>query len=66
MDIDPKEFGALEADVRTLTAEVRMLRQEMAQVNAALNQGRGGLYVIVLAAGAIGSAVTMFLKKLFG
>ncbi len=66
MDIDPKEFGALEADVRTLTAEVRMLRQEMAQVNAALNQGKGGLYVIVLAAGAIGSTVTLFLKKLFG
>lgn len=66
MDIDPKEFGALEADVRTLTAEVRMLRQEMAQVNAALNQGKGGLYVIVLAAGTIGSTVTLFLKKLFG
>jgi hypothetical protein len=25
-DIDPKDFGALEADVRTLTAEVRLLR----------------------------------------
>ena len=66
MDIDPKEFGALEADVRTLTSEVRLLRQEMSQVNAMLNQGKGGLYVIVLAAGAIGSAVTLFLKKLFG
>ena len=65
MDIDPKEFGALEADVRTLTSEVRLLRQEMSQVNAMLNQGKGGLYVIVLAAGAIGSAVTLFLKKLF-
>ena len=65
-EIDPKDFGALEADVRTLTAEVRMLRQEMAQINAALNQGKGGLYVALLAAGAIGSGLTMFVKKLFG
>ena len=65
-EIDPKDFGALEADVRTLTAEVRLLRTEMAQVNAALNQGKGGLYVALLAAGAIGSGLTMFVKKLFG
>ena len=66
MDIDPKEFGALEADVRTLTEEVRMLRKEMAQVNAAINQGKGGLWILLLVAGAVGSGVTMFLKKMFG
>jgi hypothetical protein len=66
MDIDPKEFGALEADVRTLTEEVRMLRKEMAQVNAAINQGKGGLWVIVMAAGALGATVTLFIKKLIG
>jgi hypothetical protein len=66
MDIDPKEFGALEADVRTLTEEVRMLRKEMAQVNAAINQGKGGLWVIVMAAGAFGAALTLLIKKLFG
>jgi hypothetical protein len=65
-DIDPKDFGALEADVRTLTAEVRLLRGEMAQVNAMINQGKGGLYVIVLSAGAVGSAITLFFKKFFG
>jgi multidrug resistance efflux pump len=65
-EIDPKDFGALEADVRTLTAEVRMLRQEMAQVNAMINQGKGGLYVMLLAAGAIGSGITLFFKKIFG
>ena len=65
-EIDPKDFGALEADVRTLTAEVRLLRGEMAQVNAMINQGKGGLYVIVLSAGAVGSAITLFFKKLFG
>lgn len=66
MDIDPKDFGALEADVRTLTDEVRMLRIEMASVNAAINQGKGGLWVLVMAAGALGSALTLTLKRLFG
>jgi hypothetical protein len=66
MDIDPKEFGALEADVRTLTMEVRLLRAEMAAVNAAINQGKGGLWVVVMAAGALGSTLTLLVKKLFG
>lgn len=66
MDIDPKEFGALEADVKNLMREIHLLRQEMAQVNAMINQGKGGIYVLVLAAGAIGSAITMFFKKIFG
>ena len=66
MEIDPKDFGALEADVRTLTMEVRLLRAEMAAVNAAINQGKGGLWVLVMAAGALGSGITLVVKKLFG
>lgn len=64
-EIDPKEFGALQADVKTLTKEIHLLRQEMGQVNAMINQGKGGLYVILIAAGAIGSAITLFFKKFF-
>lgn len=65
-EIDPKDFGALEADVKNLMREIHLLRQEMAKVNAMINQGKGGIYVLVLAAGAIGSAITFFLKKIFG
>lgn len=65
-NIDPQEFGALQADVRTLTNEIHLLRNEMAQVNASINQGKGGLYVLLLTAGAIGSGITLFVKKLFG
>jgi hypothetical protein len=65
-EIDPREFGALQADVRTLTKEIHLLRQEMAGVNAAINQGKGGLWVIVMAAGAVASIITLALKKLFG
>ena len=65
MDIDPKDFGALEADVRTLTMEVRLLRAEMAAVNAAINQGKGGLWMLMLVAGALRSGITLEVKKLF-
>lgn len=63
--IDPQDFGALSAEVRILTAEVHGLRQEMVKVNAMINQGKGGIYVIVLAAGAIGSAFTILIKRVF-
>jgi uncharacterized membrane protein len=65
-EINPQEFGALQADVRTLTNEIHLLRQEMAGVNAAINQGKGGLWVVVMAAGAVSSMVTLAIKRIFG
>ena len=65
-EINPQEFGALQADVRTLTNEIHLLRNEMQQVNAAINQGKGGLWVIVMAAGAVGSGITLLIKKAIG
>ena len=64
-DITEKDFGALEAEVRILIKEVHLLRQEIVKVNAVINQGKGGLYVLLLAAGAIGSAFTLVIKRLF-
>lgn len=65
-EVTDKDFGALEAEVKILIQEVHLLRKEMAQVNAVINQGKGGLYVLLLTAGAIGSAITLFLKRIFG
>jgi hypothetical protein len=65
-DINPQEFGALQADVKTLTAEIHLLRKEMADVTAMLNQGKGGLYTVIFAAGALGSVITLSVKKIFG
>lgn len=64
--ITEKDFGALEAEVKILITEVHLLRKEMQQVNAVINQGKGGLYVLLLTAGAIGSGITLFVKKVFG
>jgi hypothetical protein len=38
----------------------------MQQVNAVINQGKGGLYVLLLAAGSIGAGFTLLVKKMFG
>ena len=65
-NITGKYFGALEAEVKILINEVHLLRKEMVQVNATINQGKGGLYVLLLSAGALGSAMTLFIKRIFG
>lgn len=65
-NITDKDFGALEAEVKILINEVHLLRKEMAQVNAVINQGKGGLYVLLFSAGAVGSAITLLIKKVFG
>lgn len=65
-NITEKDFGALEAEVKILINEVHLLRKEMQQVNAVINQGKGGLYVLLLTAGALGSAITLMFKKVFG
>jgi hypothetical protein len=64
-DLSEKDFGALEAEVKILISEVHLLRKEMAQVNAVINQGKGGLYVLLLSAGALGSVFTLFIKRIF-
>ena len=64
-DIDPKDFGALQADVKNLMQEIHLLREEMRQVNAAINQGKGGLWVIIMAAGAFVSILTLAIKRFF-
>jgi hypothetical protein len=65
-NITDKDFGALQAEVKILINEVHLLRKEMQQVNAVINQGKGGLYVLLLAAGSIGAAITLVIKKMFG
>jgi DNA anti-recombination protein RmuC len=65
-DVSPKEFGALEADVRNLMQEIHLLRQDMKKMQATIDQAKGGIWVVMSVAGVIGSALTLGLKRLFG
>ena len=63
-EITGKDFGALEAEVRILINEVHLLRQEMVKVNEVINQGKGGLYILLMTAGIVGSVFTLLAKKI--
>lgn len=65
-EINPKEFGALEADVRNLMNEIHLLRQEMKAMKETIDQTKGGIWVVMAFAGTIGSAITLGFKRLFG
>jgi hypothetical protein len=65
-DINPKEFGALEADVRNLMTEIHLLRQDMKVMQATIDQAKGGIWVVMALAGTLGSAITLGVKRLFG
>jgi hypothetical protein len=65
-DVDPKEFGALEADVRNLMKEIHLLRQDMKMMKETIDQTKGGIWVVMGIAGAVGSALTLGVKRLFG
>lgn len=65
-EIDLRDFGALEADVRTLRDEIKLLREDMADMKETINQTKGGIWVVMAVAGTVGSAITLFVKRLFG
>lgn len=65
-DVSPKEFGALEADVRNLMNEIHLLRQDMKVMKEVIDQTKGGIWVVMALAGTVGGAITIGIKKLFG
>lgn len=65
-DVSPKEFGALEADVRNLMNEIHLLRQDMKTMKEVIDQTKGGIWVVMALAGTVGGAITLGIKKLFG
>jgi hypothetical protein len=65
-EIDPKEFGALQAKMEVLTSEIHLLRDSMQKIQTTLDRGQGGLMVLMFAAGSLGSIVVLTLKKILG
>lgn len=65
-DIDPQEFGALQAKIQVLTDEVQKLRDSVQRIQTTLDKSQGGLMVLMFAAGSFGSFAVFLVKELLG
>ena len=65
-EIDPVEFGALQAKMEIMTDEIHQLRTSLQKIQTTLDKGQGGLMVLMFAAGSLGSVVVLTLKKVLG
>jgi hypothetical protein len=64
-DIDPREFGKLEAQVEALQAEVHGLRQDIKLLLEMANKSKGGMFVGMAIASFIGGLVTFVADRLW-
>lgn len=61
-DIDPREFGRLEAEVKALTKSMEEMSADLKAVRSAMDAAGGGWRVLV-AVGALSGAITAALVK---
>ncbi len=64
-EIDPREFGKLEAQVEALQAEVHALREDVKKLLEMANKSKGGLWVGMAVASTVGGIVTFIADRLF-
>jgi hypothetical protein len=64
-EIDPREFGKLEAQVEALQAEVHGLRQDIKLLLEMANKSKGGMFVGMAIASFIGGLVTFVADRLW-
>jgi hypothetical protein len=64
-DIDPREFGKLEAQVEALQIEVHGLRQDIKLLLEMANKSKGGMFVGMAIASFIGGLVTFVADRLW-
>jgi hypothetical protein len=64
-EIDPREFGKLEAQVEALQAEVHGLRQDIKTLLEMANKSKGGFFVGMAIASFIGGLVTFVADRLW-
>ena len=62
-DIDPREFGKLEAQVEALQTEVHNLAKDVKCFLELANQSKGGFWMGMAIASAIGGLATFILNK---
>ena len=64
-EIDPREFGKLEAQVEALQIEVHGLRQDIKLLLEMANKSKGGMFVGMAIASFIGGIVTFIADRLW-
>jgi hypothetical protein len=62
-EIDPREFGKLEAQVEALQAEVHALRQDIKTLLEMANKSKGGFFVGMAIASIIGGFISFIATK---
>jgi hypothetical protein len=62
-DIDPREFGKLEAQVEALQAEVHALRQDIKTLLEMANKSKGGFFVGMAIASVVGGIISFIATK---
>jgi hypothetical protein len=64
-EIDPREFGKLEAQVEALQAEVHALRQDIKTLLEMANKSKGGFFVGMAIASFAGGLITFIADRVF-
>ena len=62
-EIDPREFGKLEAQVEALQAEVHALRQDITALLEMANKSKGGMFVGMAIASVVGGIISFIATK---
>ena len=63
-EIDPREFGKLEAQVAALQSEVSALREDIKTLLEMANKSKGGFFVGMAIASVIGGFISFIATKL--
>jgi hypothetical protein len=62
-EIDPREFGKLEAQVEALQIEVHALRQDIKTLLEMANKSKGGFFVGMAIASIVGGFISFVATK---
>jgi hypothetical protein len=63
-DIDPREFGKLEAQVEALQNEVHAMREDIKALLEMANRSKGGMFVGMAIASVMGGIVSFVASKM--
>jgi len=62
-EIDPREFGRLEAQVQALQTEVHAMREDIKQLLEMANKSKGGMFVGMAIASVVGGFISFVATK---